>query len=215
MNGGTHAPEFWQIVSGRVGLVGSAIRSVVLEEPWEYRGRRGTDRPNEETSECWMKVDGTLAERHPVMRQLLGALRRQMGDRVEATLSAFRKLAQSEGGEEDVLLALLTLITLLADDVSEHSRDADGQPLSFRTRWAATTLGLAVTDVLVAHAFEILGRLPTSRCPILGHLVRSVFERALDDGGGCGAAVAALVAASNSGRPSDEPGARGAAVAAR
>ena len=171
--GRVRAGEFAELMADPRGLLGRATRSAVLEEEATSAGL------------TWERAHGVLAERHPILAELVAAVRRDREVDVHGLLDAFRRANRDAGEDTAVAAALVMVLVLLASDVSDDDTTDDAIP------WARSALALGAVDLLVAEVFALLATLPADAAlAFSGSVERLVMGLASGDGGVAEAEVA-------------------------
>jgi geranylgeranyl reductase family protein len=171
--GGLRAREFWELVCGRVGVVGAAARRVVLEER-----AAGCQDTTGVAQAAWEAAGAVVAKSHPILAELLRATRTVLGDAADGRLVQQLSRVDSPDPAARAALALLSMIFLLAGDVVDVPRTQAGEATSRRGAWASHALGIGMTDLLVAEMFGVLADAPAPVAARIAGLARDELREA-------------------------------------
>ena len=183
--GGMFAAEFFEVISWRIGLTGSVVRSIALDQP--VAGAPERPSLDARVAGTWQQAEDRIVRAHPMLAQIMGGIRRAVATRLDSTIERFWSRlpeAPPSAATAGVALAHAALALCLVDDTGDARADAAGKAVGGRSGWATNALALGAADVLVADLFALLAEVPTT---VAASCVRALAA-VLRDGAGAAAA---------------------------
>ena len=175
--GRVFAREFWHAASTSPRAMSRAARRVSIDErataPVIDRGATGTG--------IWTALTRRIADRRPLLAQLLDALESEAAPLAERSVAAFRAAADpSDPPPPDIDLALASIagVLLLASDPDERPVRDDPVAVDAVAEWATDAMTLGAADLLMAELFQILVSVPARWSVAVGSAASVVVARA-------------------------------------
>lgn len=189
--GGIRTREFLELLSAPVGVLARGVKTVVLER--SRAGAKASVRvvdsaPGGTIGATWASVERIVARKHPMLASLLSVARCEFAERVDGVLEAYWTNAGGKGEDLKIPLALVALMSLLAEDVGDHAKDGGNhaadpvrQSISPRAAWAVNAANLGAADLLLAECLAALVDTPAAQAVALANAARRMFATAFGD----------------------------------